>query len=135
MANVMTIDSGGVGQGVRVNEREKLVRYNVALTGSYVQAVRGANTGEVLDLTKVTGVYKEDQFWGPRGPTRSYVLNIGTSGLSLSIIPGADNLHWLLVIFDTVAHQLAAGTYAGGNGAPLVGDLDLYAEFAGRRFD
>lgn len=131
MANVMTIDSGGVAQGVRVNEREKIIRYNVVLSGNYVQATRGQNVGEVLDLTKVSGAFAADQFWGPRGPVRGYVVNIGSTGYSMSIIPGADNLHWLLMIFSGVAAQLAAGAYPGG----LTADLDIYVEFSGRRFD
>jgi len=134
MANVMTIDSGGVGQGVRINEREKLIRYNILLSGNYTAYVRGTNVGEVLDLTKVVGVNREDQYWGPKGPVRGYLLNVGTSGYSMSIIPGADGLHWLLAIFDTVNHQLGAGAYPAGNIA-IAGDLDIYAEFCGRRFD
>ena len=131
MANVMTIDSGGVSQGVRVNEREKIIRYNVALSGLYTQAVRGANTGEVLDLTKVTGVFAPDQFWGLRGPVRLYPVNNGSTGYSMSIIPGADSLHWLLMIFSGVATQLNAGAYPAG----LTTDLDIFCEASGRRFD
>lgn len=131
MANVMTIDSGGVGQGVRINEREKLIRYNIALSGAYVQFVRAQNVGEVLSLPAVVGVYREDQFWGPHGPTRGYPINIGSSGYSMSILPGADNLHWLLAIYSGVATQLAAGAYPAG----LTADLDIYVEFSGRRFD
>jgi hypothetical protein len=135
MANVMTIDGGGgVAQGVRVNEREKLIRYNFTLSGSYVQFVRGTNTGELLVPNNAVGVNAADQYWGQRGPSRGYVLNIGSSGFSMSILPGADNLHWLLAIFSGVATQLSAGTYAA-NAANLLTDLDLYVEFSGRRFD
>lgn len=136
MANVLTIDSGlkGVGQGLRVNEREKLIRYNVALSGNYTQYVRGQNVGEVLDLTKVVGIFREDQNWGNVGPSRGYVLSVGSSGYSMSILPGADPLHWLLAIFSGVNTQLNAGAYPAGN-IPLVGDLDIYVEFCGRRFD
>ena len=133
MANVLTIDSNGVGQGVRVNEREKIIRYNIALSGAYVQFARGQNVGEVLSLPSVVGVFKEDQYWGNRGPTRGYIVNIGSTGFSMSILPGADNLHWLLAIFSGVSAQLAGGTTYASNG--LSTDLDIYVEFSGRRFD
>ena len=89
------------------------------------------NVGEVLDLTKVTGAFKEDQFWGPKGPIRVYVVNIGETGNSMSIVPGADNLHWLLVIYSGVATEFGAGVYSAG----LLADLDIYIEASGRRFD
>lgn len=133
MANVLTIDGGfaGVSQGVRVNEREKIIRYNLALSGNYTQFVRGTATGEVLAPNSAVGVFREDQFWGKVGPARAYVLNIGSTGYSMSIIQGADALHWLLVIFSGVATQLAAGAYP----AALTTDLDIFVEFSGRRFD
>ena len=134
MANVLTIDSGGgVGQGLRVNEREKIIRYQMALSGSYVQFVRLQNTGEVLQPNNAVGINKEDQFWGQRGPSRGYMLNIGASGFSMSILPGADQLHWLLAIFSGVNTQLGAGVLYNSNG--LSTDVDLYVEFCGRRFD
>src|SRR5437016_1645154 len=114
MANVITIDSGGVRLG-----------------GNYASHTRGQNVGEVLDLTKVTGAFKEDQFWGPKGPIRVYVVNIGETGNSMSIVPGADNLHWLLVIYSGVATEFGAGVYSAG----LLADLDIYIEASGRRFD
>ena len=132
MANTLTVDALGVANGVRVNEREKLVRYKCALSGNYTQHTRGQNIGEVLDLTKVIGdPGVADQFWGLNGPSRVYVLNAGGTGYSMSIVPGADNLHWLLCIFSGVATELAAGAYPGG----LVADVDIVIESTGRRFD
>jgi hypothetical protein len=133
MANILTIDSGGVSQGVRINEREKIIRYNVALSGAYTQFTRLQNVGEVLNLGAVVGVFKEDQFWGQKGPVRGYVVNIGATGFSMSIIPGADNLHWLLAIFSGVSTQLGGGVTYASNG--LSTDLDIFVEFSGRRFD
>jgi hypothetical protein len=133
MANILTIDGGGVAQGVRVNEREKIIRYNVALTGAYTQFVRGTNVGELLSLPSVIGVDAADQYWGVHGPVRGYVVNIGSTGFSMSIVPGADNLHWLLAIFSGVNTQMAANTAYNTNG--LSTDLDIYVEFSGRRFD
>src|SRR4051812_25002679 len=99
---------------VRLYEREKLIRYQIVLTGSYVQAVRGTNVGELIDLTKTpgNGLFNPNQLWGYRGAIKGYILNTGSTGFSMSVIPGADGLHWLLVIFSGVATQLAAGTYA-----------------------
>ena len=132
MANTLTVDALGIQNGVRVNEREKLVRMKCVLSGNYVQHVRGTNTGEVLDLTKVIGAGPApDQFWGPSGPSIVYVLNTGGTGYSMSIVPGADHLHWLLCIFSGVATELAAAAYPAG----LLADLDIVVESSGRRFD
>lgn len=132
MANTLTVDALGVNNGVRVNEREKLVRYKLVLTGNYVQHTRGQNVGEVLDLTKVIAAGNApDQLWGLNGPSRVYVLNAGGTGYSLSVVPGADNLHWLLCVFSNVATELAAGAYP----AALLADVDILIESTGRRFD
>jgi hypothetical protein len=81
VANLLTVDALGVNNGVRVNEREKLVRYKLTLSGLYVQHVRGTAVGEVLDLTKVVlAGNAPDQLWGPVGPSRLYVLNAGGTG-------------------------------------------------------
>ncbi len=127
MANVLTIDGP---DAVRISEREKLVRYIITLSGAYVQAVRGTNTGEVLDLTKAVGANQADQYWGQRGPRRVYILNNG-NGFNMQIIPGADNLHWLLRIFSASGAEQAAGAYPAG----LTGDLDVICEATGRSFD
>jgi hypothetical protein len=131
MANLLTVDALGVKNGVRVNEREKLVRYKLTLSGLYVQHVRGQNVGEVLDLTKAVGAFAVDQFWGVGGPSQVYVLNAGGTGYSLSVVPGADNLHWLFCVFSGVAVELAAGAYPAG----LIADADILIESTGRRFD
>jgi hypothetical protein len=121
---------------VRLYEREKLVRYSLSLSGSYVQFIRGTNTGEVIDLTKnlTNANFSPEQYWGFRGPNRVYVLNTGATGYSMSIIPGADGLHWLLCIFGGVATQLAAGTYQA-NAPNLLTDVDILIEASGRAFD
>lgn len=117
---------------VRMYEREKLIRYSVTLSGAYVQHVRGANTGEVLNLqTALSGTsYQADQYWGYKGPIRGYVLNTGSTGYSMSICPGADSFHWLLCIFSGVATELAAGNYPAG----LTTDVDIVVEFSGAAF-
>lgn len=121
MANVMTVDSA------YTRDREKFIRYNVVLSGAYVQAVRGANTGEVLDLTVVVSTLpKADQFWGVTGPKRGTISNIPASYIA-KIIPGADRLHWLLQIFSAIGTELVAGAYPAG----LTADLDFYVEFTG----
>lgn len=120
---------------VLVYEREKRIRYTVTLSGSYVQAVRGSNVGEVLDLTKpVVGPYAPEQYWGMKGPVRMYMINNGLTGYGFSIVPGADALHWLLVIFSGVATQLSAGAYSA-NAAGLLTDADIVVEATGLGFD
>lgn len=132
MSNLLTVDALGVKNGVRVNEREKLVRYKLTLLGNYVQHVRGTPVGEVLDLTKAVGAGAAyDQFWGVGGPAQVYVLNAGGTGYSLSVVPGADSLHWLFCVFSGVAVELVAGAYPAG----LLGDADILIESTGRRFD
>lgn len=118
---------------VRTYEREKLIRYSVALTGSYVVAVRGTNTGEVIDLTKspANANFSPMELWGYKGPVRGYVISPGFAGYAMSIVPGADALHWLLVIFSTLTAQLAAGAYPGA----LTADADIVLEFSGQIFD
>lgn len=124
MANLLAIKDPN---DVRVGEREKLVRMNVRLSGNYAQHTRGQNVGEVLDLTKVTGINAPMQYWGPKGPRTVYINNIGESGYAMSILPGADSLHWLLVIYSGLATELAGGAYPAG----LLADLDISIEAAG----
>lgn len=136
MANSLALANGPQGidiNAVRVYEREKLVRYAITLTGVYVQHVRGQNVGEVIDLTKnlTNANYSPSQYWSPKGPSRMYVLNAGGTGYSMSIVPGADSLHWLLCIFSTVTGELNAGGYPAG----LLADLDIIIEASGRAFD
>jgi hypothetical protein len=118
---------------VRVYEREKLIRYSVTLSGAYVNAVRGSNVGEVLDVTKVLSptTYQSNQSWGYKGPVRLYVLTPGNTGYGMTILPGADAFHWLLKIFSTVTGELAAGAYP----AALTTDLDIVVEATGLAFD
>jgi hypothetical protein len=118
---------------VRIYEREKLIRYSVILSGTYATHVRGQNVGEVLNLGQVYAPvsYQADQLWGYKGPTRGYLVNIGNVGYSMSVVPGADPLHWLLCIFSNVATELAAGAYP----AALTTDQDIVLEFSGLVFD
>jgi hypothetical protein len=93
--------------------------------------VRGSNVGEVIDLTKtIVGNFSPEQYWGITGPIRGYVLNVGNSGYAMSIVPGADNLHWLLAIFSGVATEFTAGAYSAG----LLADQDITIEFSGLSF-
>jgi hypothetical protein len=129
MPNVLTIKSP---DDVRISEREKLIRMNCRLSGNYAVHTRGQNVGEVLDLTKVVGAAGgTDQFWGKNGPRSVYITNIGESGFSMSIVPGADSLHWLLVIYSALATEHAAAVYEAG----LLADLDITIEASGRSFD
>ena len=125
---------GGIDRNaVRMYEREKLIRYTVTLSGNYTQAVRGTSTGEVLDLTKTptNTNFFPDQLWGYKGPVRGYIISAGFSGYTMTIVPGADALHWLLVIFQAFFTQLNAGAYPAG----LTTDVDIIAEFTGQVFD
>jgi len=136
MANKLSLASTPQGidlNAVRIYEREKLIRYNVTLSGAYVQHVRGQNVGEVIDLTQnlTNANYSPGQYWSARGPSRVYVINAGGTGYSMSIVPGADNLHWLLCIYSGVAAELAAGAYPAG----LAADVDVVIEASGRSFD
>lgn len=145
MANVLSLANftaanaavnGTDRNAVRVYEREKLIRYSVALSGSYVAAVRGSNVGEVIDLTKALAgtPYQAEQYWGYRGPVRGYVLTPGNTGYGLTLLPGADAFHWLLKIFSAVATELTAGTYAA-QAPTLLTDTDIVLEFTGLAFD
>lgn len=130
MANVLSI-AGVDKNSVRIYEREKTIAYGVALSGNYATHTRGANVGEVIIPNNATGSYVQDQLWGQKGPSRGYVLNSGGTGYSMSIVPGADALHWLFCVFSGVATELAAGAYPAG----LLADLDIVVEFTGRAFD
>jgi hypothetical protein len=114
-------------------EREKRIRYSVALSGNYATHTRGLNVGEVLDLTKplASAPSSPNQYWGYRGAVRMYVINPGGVGYAMSIVPGADALHWLLVIYSGIAAELAAGAYP----APLIADTDIVVEATGQEFD
>jgi hypothetical protein len=127
MPNVITVDGP---DAVRMVEREKLIRYKLTLSGAYVQAIRATNTGELIDLTKVVGVNKEDQFWGKNGPKRVYVVQ-APAGYGVSILPGADGLHWLLKVWSAVGVELAAAAYP----AAITADVDVYLEASGRTCD
>lgn len=100
--------------------------YKVTLSGSYVQAVRLANTGEQLKPFAATNPnFLPKGFPGTKGFKRGYPLQ-GPGGFSASIIPGADIFTWLLKMFGTTpGTELAAGAYAAG----VTGDLDFMVAF------
>ena len=128
MSNVMTIDDNAV----QVLEKSKTITYKVVLSGNYVQAVRLANTGEVLVPNNAANPqFLPGGIWGLNGPRRAYVIN-GPAGLGAEILPGADNFHWLLKLFNpTTGAELAAGAYA----ALQTADLDFKIAFEGRAID
>lgn len=132
MANLMTVDTNGV----QVVEKFKTVVAKVVLSGNYAQAVRGANVGEVLvpnSVNTATGnpALLPGAGWGLTGPTRAYIIN-GPAGLGAEMLPGADNFHWLLRLFNpTTGAELAAGAYAALN----LADLDFKVAFEGRNID
>jgi hypothetical protein len=132
MSNTMIIDTNGV----QVVEKFKTVVGKVTLTGNYVQAVRGANVGEVLLPNSLNTAAGNPGFipgagWGLAGPGRAYIIN-GPAGLGAEMIPGADNFHWLLRLFNpTTGAELAAGAYAALN----LADLDFKVAFEGRNID
>lgn len=129
MANVLTVKVNGV----RVSEREKLVRYGVTLSGSYATHTRGTAIGEILNLNAAANPsFAAEALWGTKGPDAVYVVNVGNTGFSMSIVPGVDGLHWQLVIFSGVATEQAPATYASLN---LTTDLDIIIEASGRSFD
>ncbi len=122
MPNVLTV----IGDNTTIKER--YLRYGVALSGSYVQAVRGSNVGEVLNLSSIaSGTYGPTQYWGFEGPKYVKLLN-GPGGYTAEILPGADKFHWLLKIYGTTpGTELSAGAYP----ASISGDLDIAIEADG----
>jgi hypothetical protein len=122
--------------GVQVVEKYKTVVCIVTLTGNYVQAIRKSNVGEVLLPNSVNSLTGNPGLlpgagWGLTGPTRAYIIN-GPAGLGAEMLPGADNFHWLLKLFNpTTGAELAAGAYAALN----LADLDFKVAFEGRNID
>ena len=125
MPNVLTVKSAPTVM------KQRFIRYLVTLSGSYVQAVRGANTGEVLNLgTIASGTFDPMQYWGYEGPKIVKLVN-GPGGYTAEILPGADAFHWLLKIYGTTpGTELSAGAYPAG----ISGDLDIYIEAWGAEF-
>jgi hypothetical protein len=124
MANVLTVIKVSRMMAIRK------IRYQVRLSGNYVQAVRGSNVGEVLDLTNIVGKYDPDQYWGQQGPLNVNLMS-APAGLTAKVIPGADVYHWLLQVFSTTpATEFSAGAYS----AALLADLDIFIEAEGGNF-
>jgi hypothetical protein len=111
--------------------KQRFIRYLVALSGSYVQAVRGSNVGEVLNLGSIqSGTFDPMQYWGYEGPKIVKLVN-GPGLYIAEIVPGADAFHWLLKVSSTTpGTELAAGAYP----ASITGDLDVYVEAWGAEY-
>lgn len=125
MPNILTVDE------TQPQEKFRTVRYKVAIqAGNYVQAVRGSNVGEVLNLNgALNPLGKTNALWGKDGPDRGYPLQ-GPAGFGVSIIPGADGLHWLLKVWGSVGVEHVAGAYE----AAIVADVDFLIEFTAANF-
>lgn len=125
MANTLTVSSAPTVM------KQRFIRYLVALSGSYVQAVRGSNVGEVLNLGSIqSGTFDPMQYWGYEGPKIVKLVN-GPGLYIAEIVPGADAFHWLLKVSSTTpGTELAAGAYP----ASITGDLDVYIEAWGAEF-
>jgi hypothetical protein len=120
MANMLTI----VEDGPLFKNRR--IRYNVALSGLYVQAVRGSNVGEVLNLGAAVGKFDAMQYWGYTGPKFGDPAQ-PPAGYTAKIVPGADGSHWLFQIYSSAGNELAAGAYP----AAILAELDCFVEFWG----
>ncbi|HLJ90518.1 MAG TPA: hypothetical protein VKZ53_27160 [Candidatus Angelobacter sp.] len=128
MANVITV------KRVQNLERDKSIRYQVALSGNYVQV---ANGGEVLAINSA----QNPQFlpgagWGLTGPDVTkfgvgYPLQ-GPGGLAAEIVPGVDAFHPILKLFNTTTGtELAAGAYP----AAVIADTNFFIQLEGRNID
>jgi hypothetical protein len=112
-------------QDVQHSQDVTVYVYLVTLSGSYVQAVRGANTGEVLlPLSATNPNNLPNAFPGTKGFKRGYVIQ-GGGGNGTEIMPGADAFHWLLKFYSAANTQLAAGAY----NAAITGDVDFMVAF------
>jgi hypothetical protein len=99
--------------------------YLITLTGSYVQASRGTNTGELmLPLSATNPSNLPNGYPGIKGFKRGYVIQ-GGGGNGTEVLPGLDPLHWLLKFYSAANTQLAAGAY----NAAITGDLDFLIGF------
>lgn len=128
MPNLMTV------QAVQPENRFKLVRYSVVLSGNYVQV---ANGGEVLSLNQALNPgFLAGAGWGLTGPNPArqgagYSLQ-GPGGLAAEIVPGVDAFHPILKLFDpTTGNELAAGPYP----AKASGDANFSVAFEGKLTD
>lgn len=112
-------------QEVQTGNNVDVYIFTITLTGSYVQAVRGTNTGELLlPLNASNPNFFPKGFPGIKGFKRAYVIQ-GGGGNGTQIIPGADPLHWLLKFFSAANTQLTAGAY----NAAITGDVDFMIAF------
>jgi len=119
MANALALQEVQTGNNVDVYV------YKLTLSGNYVQAVRGTNTGERLQPLNASNLnFNPKAFPGNKGFKRGYVIQ-GGAGNGVEIIPGADALNWLLKVFSAVNTELVAGAY----NAAITGDLDFTIAF------
>ncbi|HEV7523008.1 MAG TPA: hypothetical protein VGP89_18040 [Candidatus Angelobacter sp.] len=112
-------------QEVQTGNNVDVYIYKVTLSGSYVQAVRGANTGEQLKPFAASNPnFLPKAFPGNKGFKRGYVIQ-GGAGNGTEIIPGADIFTWLLKFFSAANTELAAAGY----NAAVTGDVDFMVAF------
>jgi hypothetical protein len=119
MANTMALQEVQTGNNVDV------YIYKVTLSGNYVAAVRGANTGEQLKPFAASNPnFIPKAFPGNKGFKRGYALQ-GPAGNGTSIMPGADIFTWLLKLFASANTEVTPGAY----NAAVTGDLDFLVAF------
>lgn len=112
-------------QEVQTGNNVDVYLYKVTLTGNYVAAVRGANTGEQLKPFAASNPnFVAKAFPGNKGFKRGYVVQ-GGAGNGVEIIPGADIFTWLLKMFASANTEVTPGAY----NAAITGDLDFYVAF------
>ena len=122
MANTMIL------QDVQVGERTTLYVHKVTLSGSYVQAVRGSNTAELLAPNAASN---PNFFAKPSAGEylRAYPLQ-GPGGFSCEILPGSNATSWLLKVYGSSGTEHTAAAYE----AAITGDLDFYVGFEARNY-
>jgi len=118
-------------QDVQIGQASTVYVYKVTLSGNYVQAVRGSNTGEVLQpLSASNPNFKPKAYPGNKGFDRAYIIQ-GPGGNGAEIVPGADAFNWLLKLYSAANTQVTAGAY----NAAVTGDLDILVGFECKNFN
>ena len=113
---------------VQPGARTTIYVYKLTLSGSYVQASRGTNTGERLQPLLATDQSGSNfrGFPGNKGFNRGYVIQ-GGGGNGTEIMPGADAFNWILKMYASANTEVGAGAY----NAAITGDLDMLVAFEG----
>ncbi|HLJ90517.1 MAG TPA: hypothetical protein VKZ53_27155 [Candidatus Angelobacter sp.] len=96
-----------------VTHGRKTIKYGIALSGNYTQAVINTNTGELLSFNSASNPkFLPYAYWGLKGPDSIRIPNgAAPDGLNAETWPAADNLHRLLRFMTGVDTELAAGAY------------------------